>query len=230
MPINKKEIQQKPTDDCIYGTARSEYPSALIIKILKALDQSYTPELLSQKYNFPIETLMLWQQNILRLKELKNRKNRPRFIIDADKSQRILPHIETTEEKIVLEYFFKQLNQHSCDDIHILNALHIFEMKANISHAGLIFNNADIRQANRFLTGVYSLFPASYWQIAISPETSQEKLMEKLQFKFLSCSMNGSLSNSFRLELVSQNNAKALAVLRYCMLVLGIICTPLQRS
>ncbi len=103
-------------------------------------------------------------------------------------------------------------------------------MKANISHAGLIFNSADVRLANRFLTGIYSLFPAKYWQIAISPEISQEKLMERIQFKFLSCSMNSSLSNSFKLELVSQNNAKALAVLRYCILVLRIICTPLQRS
>src|SRR5690606_40192597 len=134
----------------IYGTARSEYPSALIIKILKVLDQSYTPELLAQKYDFPIEILILWQQNILRLKKLKNRKNRPRFIIDADKSQRILPHIETMEEKIVLEYFFKRLNKLKSDDANILNALHIFEMKANISHAGLIFNSADIRLANRF--------------------------------------------------------------------------------
>ena len=228
MPINKKEIQQKPTDDCIYGTARSEYPSALIIKILKALDQSYTPELLSQKYNFPIETLMLWQQNILRLKELKNRKNRSRFIIDADKSQRILPHIETMEGKIVLEYFFKQLNQHSYNDIHILNALAIFEMKANISHAGLIFNSAEVRLANRFLTGIYSLFPAKYWQIALPLKISQDKLTEKLQIKSIPYRMNSSLSNAFKLELVSQNNGKALTVLRYCMLVLLILCTPSQ--
>ncbi len=96
------------TDDCyIYGTS-SIWVSVFTDhqKYFKALDQSYTPKLLSQKYNFPIKTLMLWQQNILRLKQLKNRKNRPRFIIDADKSQRILPHIETMEEKIVLEYFF----------------------------------------------------------------------------------------------------------------------------
>lgn len=228
MPINKKEIQQKPTDDCIYGTARSEYPSALIIKILKALDQSYTPELLSQKYDFPIKTLMLWQQNILRLKQLKNRKNRPRFIIDADKSQRILPYIETTEEKIVLEYFFKQLDQHSYNDIHILNALDIFEMKANISHAGLIFNRAEVRLANRFLTGIYSLFPAKYWQIALPLKISQDKLIEKLQIKSIPYRMNSSLSNAFKFELVSQNNGKALTVLRYCMLVLLILCTPSQ--
>lgn len=228
MPINKKEIQQKPTDDCIYGTARSEYPSALIIKILKALDQSYTPELLAQKYDFPIKTLMLWQQNILKLKQLKNRKNRPRFIIDADKSQRILPHIETMEEKIVLEYFFKQLNQHSYNDIHILNALAIFEMKANISHAGLIFNSAEVRLANRFLTGIYSLFPAKYWQIALPLKISQDKLTEKLHIKSIPYRMNSSLSNAFKLELVSQNNGKALTVLRYCMLVLLILCTPSQ--
>lgn len=228
MPINKKEIQQKPTDDCIYGTARSEYPSALIIKILKALDQSYTPELLAQKYDFPIKTLMLWQQNILKLKQLKNRKNRPRFIIDADKSQRILPHIETMEERIVLEYFFKQLNQHSYNDIHILNALAIFEMKANISHAGLIFNSAEVRLANRFLTGIYSLFPAKYWQIALPLKISQDKLTEKLHIKSIPYRMNSSLSNAFKLELVSQNNGKALTVLRYCMLVLLILCTPSQ--
>ena len=48
---------------------------------------------------------MLWQRNIIRLKQLKNRKNRARFIIDVDKSERILPHIETAEEKYVLEYF-----------------------------------------------------------------------------------------------------------------------------
>ena len=226
----KADLTQVENNIFIYGTSKSAYPFPLIAKILKALDQSYTPELLAQKYDFSIETLILWQQNILRLKQLKNRKNRSRFIIDADKSQRILPHIETTEEKIVLEYFFKQLNQHSCDDIHILDSLNIFEMKANISHARLIFNSADVRLANRFLTGIYSLFPAKYWQIAISPEISQEKLMERIQFKFLSCSMNSSLSNSFKLELVSQNNAKALAVLRYCILVLRIICTPLQRS
>ncbi len=69
---------------------------------------------------------MLWQKNILRLKQLKNRKNRPRFIIDADKSQRILPYIETTEEKIVLEYFFKRLNKLKSDDPNILNALTYF--------------------------------------------------------------------------------------------------------
>ncbi len=212
----------------IYGTSQSGYSYLMISRILKALDQSYTPELLSQKYDFPIKTLMLWHQNILKLKQLKNRKNRPRFIIDADKSQRILPHIETKEEKIVLEYFFKQLNKLKSDDANILNALHIFEMKANISHAGLIFNSADIRLANRFLTGIYSLFPEKYWQIAISSEISEEKLMERLQFKFLSCSMNSSLNNSFKFELVSQNNGKALTVLRYCMLVLLILCTPSQ--
>ena len=212
----------------IYGTSQSGYSYLMISRILKALDQSYTPELLSQKYDFPIKTLMLWQQNILKLKQLKNRKNRPRFIIDADKSQRILPHIETKEEKIVLEYFFKRLNKLKSDDANILNALHIFEMKANISHAGLIFNSADIRLANRFLTGIYSLFPEKYWQIAISSEISEEKLMERLQFKFLSCSMNSSLNNSFKFELVSQNNGKALTVLRYCMLVLLILCTPSQ--
>ena len=171
---------------------------------------------------------MLWQQNILKLKQLKNRKNRPRFIIDADKSQRILPHIETKEEKIVLEYFFKQLNQHSYNDIHILNALAIFEMKANISHAGLIFNSAEVRLANRFLTGIYSLFPAKYWQIALPLKISQDKLTEKLQIKSIPYRMNSSLSNAFKLELVSQNNGKALTVLRYCMLVLLILCTPSQ--
>ena len=171
---------------------------------------------------------MLWQQNILKLKQLKNRKNRPRFIIDADKSQRILPHIETMEEKIVLEYFFKQLNQHSFNDIHILNALAIFEMKANISHAGLIFNSAEVRLANRFLTGIYSLFPEKYWQIAISSEISEEKLMERLPFKLQSCGINSSLSNSFKIELISQKNAKSLGIFRYCLLLLLLLCPPLQ--
>lgn len=224
----KADLTQAENNIFIYGTSKSAYQFPLIAKILKALDQSYTLELLAQKYDFPIETLILWQKNILRLKKLKNRKNRPRFIIDADKSQRILPHIETMEEKIVLEYFFKQLNQHSCDDIHILDSLHIFEMKANISHAGLIFNSAEVRLANRFLTGIYSLFPTKYWQIALPLKISQDKLTEKLQIKSIPYRMNSSLSNAFKLELVSQNNEKALTVLRYCMLVLLILCTPSQ--
>lgn len=224
----KVDLTQAENNIFIYGTSKSAYPFPLIAKILKALDQSYTPELLAQKYDFSIETLILWQQNILRLKQLKNRKNRPRFIIDADKSQRILPHIETTEEKIVLEYFFKQLNQHSYNDIHILNALAIFEMKANISHAGLIFNSAEVRLANRFLTGIYSLFPAKYWQTALPPKISQDKLIEKMHIKSIPYRINSSLSNAFKLELVSQNNGKALTVLRYCMLVLLILCTPSQ--
>jgi integrase len=228
LPPQKIDTHELTENRYIYGTSQSGYSYLMISKILKALDKSYTPELLAQKYDFPIEILILWQENILRLKQLKNRKNRPRFIIDTDKSQRILPHIETTEEKVVLEYFFKQLNQHSCNDIHILDALHIFEMKANISHAGLIFNSADIRLANRFLTGIYFLFPAKYWQIAISPEISQEKLMERLQFKFLSCSMNSSLNNSFKLELISQKNSKSLCIFRYCLLILLILCTPSQ--
>jgi hypothetical protein len=102
--------------------------------------------------------------------------------MDADKSQRILPHIETTEEKIVLEYFFKQLNE--LDVMISIYLTHIFETKANISHAGLIFKPNDVRLANRFLTGIYSLFPASYWQIAISSEISEEKLMERLHLNF----------------------------------------------
>ena len=171
---------------------------------------------------------MLWQRNIIRLKQLKNRKNRARFIIDAYKSERILPHIETAEEKYVLEYFFKQLNELRRDDANILDAIHIFETKANISHAGLIFNSADLRLAKRFLRGIYCLFPEKYWQIAISSEISEEKLMERLPFKLHSCGINSSLSNSFKIELISQKNAKALAVFRYCMLVLLILCTPLS--
>jgi hypothetical protein len=101
-------------------------------------------------------------------------------------------------------------------------------MKANISHAGLIFNIADARLAKRFLSGIYSLFPEKYWQIAISPEITQEKLMERLQFKFLSRSINNSLCNSFKLELISQKNLKSLGVFRYCLLVLLILCTPSQ--
>ena len=224
----KADLVQAEDNDFIYGTSKSAYPFPLIAKILKKLDQSYTPQLLAQQYDFPIEQLMLWQRNIIRLKQLKNRKNRPRFIMDADKSERILPHLETAEDKSLLEYFFKQLNQHSCNDINILDALRIFEMKASITHAGLIFNANDVRLANRFLKGIYSLFPTKYWKIALSPEISQAKLMERLPFNFLSWSISSSLNNSFKLELISQNNAKALAVFRYCMLVLIILCTPLS--
>ena len=226
----KADLVQAEDNNFIYGTSKSAYPFPLIAKILKKLDQSYTPQLLAQQYDFPIEPLMLWQQNILRLKQLRTRKNRLRFIIDADKSERILPHIETAEEKYVLEYFFKQLNELRRDDANILDAIHIFETKANISPAGLIFNSADLRLANRFLRGIYSLFPASHWNIALSPEISQIKLMEKLQFKLIPYSTNNSLSNSFKLELLSQNNAKALALFRYCMLILLILCTPLPSS
>lgn len=224
----KADLDQVEDSNFFYGTSKSSYPFALISKILKKLDQSYTPQLLSQQYDFPIEQLMLWQLNIIRLKQLKNRKNRPRFIMDADKSERILPHIETAEDKRLLEYFFKQLNEFRSDDSNILDALRVFEMKANISHAGLIFNANDVRLANRFLTGIYFLFPESYWQIAISSEISEEKLMERLSFKLQSFGINSSLNNSFKLELVSQKNAKALAVFRYCMLVLLILCTPLS--
>lgn len=224
----KADVVQAEDNNFIYGASKSSYPFPLICKILKKLDQAYTPQLLSQQYDFPIETLMLWQRNIIRLKQLKNRKNRARFIIDADKSERILPHIETAEEKYVLEYFFKQLNELRRDDANILDAIHIFETKVNISHAGLIFNSADLRLAKRFLRGIYGLFPEKYWQIAISSEISEEKLMERLPFKLHSCGINSSLSNSFKIELISQKNAKALAVFRYCMLVLLILCTPLS--
>ncbi|MDP7963348.1 MULTISPECIES: tyrosine-type recombinase/integrase [Acinetobacter] len=230
--INTAKIQadlvQAEDNDFIYGTSKSAYPFPLIAKILKKLDQSYTPQLLAQQYDFPIEQLMLWQRNIIRLKQLKNRKNRPRFIMDADKSERILPHLETAEDKSLLEYFFKQLNELRRDDANILDAIHIFETKANISHAGLIFKPNDVRLANRFLKGIYGLFPASCWQIAISSEICEEKLMERLSFNLQSDGINSSLNNSFKLELVSQKNAKALAVFRYCMLVLLIVCTPLQ--
>ena len=227
LPFFIKEAKQHTADHCIYGTSQSGYSYLMITKMLKALDQSYTPELISQQYDFPIEPLMLWQHNLLRLKQLKNRKKCARFIIDADKSQRILPHIETQEEKRLLEYFFKQLNQYRYDAADLLVAIDIFEKKASVSHAGLIFNISDIRLANIFLMGVYSLFPNKYWHIAISPEISQEKLMERLKFKFLSSSINCSLNYSFRIELVSQNNAKALAIHRYCLLILLILCTPL---
>ena len=86
----------------------------------------------------------------------------------------------------------------------------------------------DVRLANRFLKGIYSLFPTKYWKIALSPEISKAKLMERLSFKLQSDGINSSLNNSFKLELVSQKNAKALAVFRYCMLVLIILCMPLS--
>src|SRR5690606_30743518 len=204
------------------GTAQSGISAYMAIQIIRHCERFDDIDYIAKKLNLPRAFLQECKDNICNLQMLKNQKGKSRFMINPDKGGRILPCVETFEEKKLIPYFFKQLSIYSKDNKNLIQALKIFIHKINISESGLIFHVKELDQVNVFLEALYPLFPPQYWTIDILPTIKKNDLDHALWLNKVnqSNSIPGNFKNSFRIYLNSKNTNKSLSFLKYSIILL----------
>lgn len=206
------------------GTAQSSISAHMAIQIIRHCERFDDIDYIAKKLNLPPVFIQGCKDNICKLQMLKNQKGRSRFMMNPDKGRRILPCVETFEEKKLIPYFFKQLNAYSKDNKKLIQALKIFIQKVNTSESGLIFNIKELDQINIFLEAIHPLFPTHYWTIEIPQrikniDLSSIKCIQKTNQDNL---IPGKFKNSFRVYLKSKNTNKSLSFLKYILILLCI--------
>src|SRR5690606_4024480 len=204
------------------GTAQSGISAYMVIQIIRHCERFDDIDYIAKKLNLPRAFLQECKDNICNLQMLKNQKGKSRFMINPDKGGRILPCVETFEEKKLIPYFFKQLGDYSKDNKDLIRGLKIFIQKVNTSESGLIFHIKELDQLNIFLEAIYPLFPPQYWTIETphiikNKDLDQALWLNKINQRNL---IQGNFKNSFRVYLNSKNTNKSLSFLKYSIILL----------
>lgn len=204
------------------GTAQSGISAYMAIQIIRHCERFDDIDYIAKKLNLPRAFLQECKDNICKLQMLKNQKGKSRFMINPDKGGRILPCIETFEEKKLIPYFFKQLGDYSKDNKNLIRGLKIFIQKVNTSESGLIFHIKELDQLNTFLEVIHLLFPPQYWTIEIPNIIKNKDLDQALWLNKIHQSnlIQGKFKNSFRIYLNSKNTNKSLSFLKYSIILL----------
>jgi len=211
-------------EKCYPGTAPSGISAHMAIQIIRHCERFDDIDYIAKKLNLPRAFIQACKDNINKLQMLKNQKGRSRFIMNPDKGGRILPCVETFEEKKLIPYFFKQLGDYSRDNKNLIQGLKIFIQKVNISESGLIFHIKELDQINIFFEAIFPLFPIHYWTIEIpyrikNIDLSSIKCIQKINQANL---IPGNFQNSFRVYLKSKNTNKSLSFLKYSLILLCV--------
>ena len=209
------------------GTAQSGISAYMAIQIIRHCERFHDLDYIAKKLNLPVPFIQQCKANLCKLQTLKNQKGKSRFIRDPHKGLRVLPCLETAEEKSLIYDFCKRLSDYSKDDPRLLYALKIFIQKNNRTESGLIFFLKDIDKLEAFLEVFYPLFPAQYWACDL-PNTVSVQYLENFQWlnKINPCNKTpGKFKKSFRIYLKSQKTNKSLSFLKYIIIIL-IIFNP----
>lgn len=223
---SSKSAVTKPdlcNETCYPGTAQSSISANRAIQVIRHCERFDDIDYIAKKLNLPAAFIQGCKDNISKLQMLKNQKGKSRFIIDPQKSGRILPCVETFEEKKLIPYFFKQLGDYSKENKKLISALKIFIHKANRSESGLIFNIKELDQLNTFLELIHPLFPPHYWSCHIPNIINNNTLilnpwLNKIDQKNI---IVGNNKKSFRVYLKSKNTHKSLSILKYILIILS---------
>lgn len=209
------------------GTENSRLSMPMAVQLIRHCERFDDLDHITRKLHLPINLIQQCKANISKLQSLKNQKGKSRFLLDPSKSGRILPCIETAEEKRLILYFCKQLEAYSCNDPKIIEALKPFMYKTNRTESSLFFCMKDIDQFQMFLQVFYPLFPAEYWACDL-PQFLKKEDIEEMSWIHQIKSNNLSIAKrnrSLRLYLKSKTTYKALSILKYCMIFLSIFNT-----
>lgn len=211
-------------ETCYPGTAQSSISAHMAIQVIRHCERFDDIDYIAKKLNLPPAFIQGCKDNICQLQMLKNQKGRSRFLIDPDKGGRILPCVETFEEKKLSPYFFKQLSIYSKDNKNLIQALKIFIHKINISESGLIFHVKELDQVNVFLEALYPLFPPQYWAIEIPHIIKNKGLIQSVWINKINqtSQTTGICKKSFRIYLKSRNTNKSFSFLKYTIIILCI--------
>src|SRR5690606_10026157 len=120
------------------GTAQSGISAYMAIQIIRHCERFHDLDYIAKKLNLPVPFIQQCKANLCKLQTLKNQKGKSRFIRDPHKGLRVLPCLETAEEKSLIYDFCKRLSDYSKDDPRLLYALKIFIQKNNRTESGLI--------------------------------------------------------------------------------------------
>ncbi|OAL82811.1 tyrosine-type recombinase/integrase [Acinetobacter sp. SFA] len=206
------------------GTVQSSISVHMAVQVIRHCERFDDIDYIARKLNLPPALIQGCKDNICKLQMLKNQKGRSRFMLDPDKGGRILPCVETFEEKKLITYFFKQLANYSKENKNLIRALKIFIHKVNTSESGLIFNIKEWDQLNTFLEGIHPLFPSQYWAIEMPHIIKNKDLGQVLWLNKINQSnpIYGNFKNSFRICLKSKKSDKSLSFLKYSLILLCI--------
>lgn len=209
------------------GTAQSSISIQMAVQVIRHCERFHDLDYIAKKLNLPVPFIQQCKANLCKLQTIQNQKGKPRFIRDPHKGLRVLPCLETAEEKSLIYDFCKRLSDYSKDDPRLLYALKIFIQKNNRTESGLIFFLKDIDKLEAFLEVFYPLFPAQYWACDL-PNTVSVQYLENFQWlnKINPCNKTpGKFKKSFRIYLKSQKTNKSLSFLKYIIIIL-IIFNP----
>src|SRR5690606_1228155 len=156
------------------GTIQSKLSMPMTVTLDRHCERFDDLDHIAQKLHLPINLIKQCKANVSKLQSLKSQKGRSRFLLDPSNSGRILPCLETFEEKRLLFTFCKKLSNYSKDDQDFIKALRIFIYKSNTTESGLIFFLKDIAQLETFLAVFYPFFPKQYWACEY-PNSFQDK-------------------------------------------------------
>ncbi|MGN9714499.1 site-specific integrase [Acinetobacter variabilis] len=206
------------------GTTPSKLSMPMAIKLIRHCERFDDIDYIHKKLNLPVSLIQQCKSNISKLQSIKNQKGKSRFLLAPNSSGRILPVLETFEEKRLMSTFCKQISDYSKDHPDLIKALNIFIYKSNTTESGLIFFLKDIAQLETFLAVFYPLFPQQYWACEY-PNSFQDK--DLAQFTWINQFQTqnlipGKLKKSFRIYLKSKNNNKSLCFLKYIIIILCV--------
>ena len=211
-------------ETCYPGTAQSGISAQMAIQVIRHCERFDDIDYIARKLNLSPAFIQGCKDNISKLQMLKNQKGRSRFMLDPDKGGRILPCVETFEEKKLIPYFFKQLSAYSKDNKNLIRALKIFVHKVNTSESGLIFHSKELNQVNVFLEAIYPLFPPQYWAIEIPHIIKNQDLIQASWMNKINQTspIPGNFKKSFRIYLKSRKTNKSLSIFKYILIILLI--------
>jgi len=201
------------------GTDHSNIPVNTLTKMIRHCERFQDTDYIAKKLNLPSGLIQECQDNICRLQMLRNQKGKSRFVLHSEKSSRILPYVETCEERQLIAYVFKQLGPYKKNNPKLIKALKIFMDKVNPSESGLIFHINDIEQLNLFLEMIYPLIPPQYWACSIDQNIDRNMIKQSIWINKIAHLNYGNFNHALRIYLKSEKTHKSLSLLKYIIIL-----------
>lgn len=226
--LTEVPVNSKPHDFFEYfaGTKESKVSFALFYKCLNLLEIHDDPDQVSREMSLPIELVNYWYENAKQLGQLKSQKGNPR-LFDLKKMNNFKyplrpAMIDTTEERVVMRYFFENIqNLFEKNPNQIEVVLEIFLKRVTISHTGIHYRWKDIDQLELFYSLAKDLFPHQFWHLLGKNLIELlDRKKQPLLFKLAKSNTKEhpkTQENYIRLQLYSIKEGKALAAFKFCL-------------
>lgn len=223
--LKKSAVREPDSGNQSYypGTDHSNIPVNTLTKMIRHCERFQDTDYIAKKLNLPPGLIQECQDNICKLQMLRNQKGKYRFVLHSEKSNRILPYVETYEERQLIAYVFKQLGPYKKNNPKLIKALKIFMDKVNPSESGLIFHINDIEQLNLFLEMIYPLIPPQYWACSIDQNIDRNMIKQSIWINKIAHLNYGNFNHAVRIYLKSEKTHKSLSLFKYIIIVLCIL-------